>query len=420
VQKNSLSRELSAGYSEGKLPRERVTGVLIMEKAWLGVDAGKESHWAHMLDASGTVLLSRKVENDEAQISKLIDDALLLAEEVVWAVDQPGGSVALLLALLWERNQRVLYVPGLTVDRARDAYRGESKTDARDARVIADQARMRSDLSELRAGEQELAELQLLLARRRDLITDQSRTITRLREALLSLFPALERALDLNSKGPLTLLTHYQTPTHLRRAGHKRIATYLRNRNVKGSEKVAHKALSAARSQSVSLPAQEVASRIVAELAAQVLYLKERIESIDEEIGQRFFARPEARILISLPGMGPILGAEFLVAVGEISAFESADRLAAYAGLVPAANDSGKRVGNHKRMRGGNKTLKRVFYQSAFASLRGCAESRAFYDRKRSEGKRHTQALIALARRRVNVVWAMLRDGTTFEDRSTA
>ena len=72
-------------------------------------------------------------------------------------------------------------------------------------------------------------------------------------------------------------------------------------------------------------------------------------------------------------------------------------------------------------MRGGNKTLKRVFYQSAFASLRGSAESsRAFYDRKRAEGKRHTQALIALARRRVNVVWAMLRDGATFESRSAA
>jgi transposase len=152
------------------------------------------------------------------------------------------------------------------------------------------------------------------------------------------------------------------------------------------------------------LPAQDVASRIVAELAKDVLSLKERIESIDEEIGERFFARPEARILISLPGMGPILGAEFLVAVGDISTFSSADRLAAYAGLVPAARDSGKRVGYHRRMRGGNKTLKRVFYQSAFSSLRGCAESRAFYDRKRAEGKRHTQALIALARRRINVV----------------
>lgn len=392
-----------------------------MDKAcWAGVDAGKEFHWAHVVDASGRQLLSRKVENDEADISKLIDEVLSLAEEIVWAVDQPGGSAALLLALLWERNQRVLYVPGLTVDRARDAYRGESKTDAHDARVIADQARMRSDLSELRAGEQELAELQLLLARRRDLIIDQGRTITRLREVLLSLFPALERALDLNSKGPLILLTHYQTPTHLRRAGHKRVASYLRNRSVKGSANVAHKALNAARSQSVSLPAQEVASRIVAELAAEVLSLKERIESIDEEIGQRFFVRPGARILISLPGMGPILGAEFLVAVGDVSAFESADRLAAYAGLVPAARDSGKRAGNHRRMRGGNKTLKKVFYQSAFSSLRGCAESRAFYDRKRAEGKRHTQALIALARRRVNVLWAMLRDGTTFETRTVA
>jgi transposase len=118
--------------------------------------------------------------------------------------------------------------------------------------------------------------------------------------------------------------------------------------------------------------------------------------------------------------MGPILGAEFLVAVGDLRAFESADHLAAYAGLVPAARDSGKRVGNRRRMRGGNKTLKRLFYQSAFASLRGCAQSRAFYDRKRAEGKRHTQALIALARRRVNVVWAMLRDGTAFESRSAA
>ena len=111
-----------------------------------------------------------------------------------------------------------------------------------------------------------------------------------------------------------------------------------------------------------------------------------------------------------------------LVAVGDICAFSSADRLAAYyAGLVLAGRDSGKRVGKARRMRGGNKTLKRVFYQSAFASLRGSAESRAFYDeRKRAEGKRHTQALIALARRRVNVLWAMLRDGTTFESRSAA
>jgi len=255
---------------------------------------------------------------------------------------------------------------------------------------------MRPDLGELKPGEEEIVELQLLLARRRDLVTDQTRIVTRLREALLSLFPALERALDLNCKGPLTLLTHYQTPAQLRRAGHKRVAAYLRNRGVKGSDSVAHKALSAAKAQSITLPAQDVASGIVAELAGEILALKERIGGIDEELGQRFFVRPEAPILTSLPGMGPILGAEFLVAVGDLCAFENADQLAAYAGLVPAVHDSGKRVGNNKRMRGGNKILKRVFYQSAFSSLRASsAESRTFYERKRAEGKRHTQALIA-------------------------
>jgi len=388
---------------------------VLMNKAWVGVDAGKEFHWAHVLDASGQEILSRRVKNDEGSLSALIDEVLSLARDLVWAIDQPGGGAALLLALLWERGQRVLYVPGLTVDRARDAYRGESKTDERDARVIADQARMRSDFSEIAPEEGALAELHLLLARRRDLVVDQTRAITRLRESLLALFPALERALDLNAKGPLLLLTRYQSPAKIRRTGHKRLAAHLKGRGVKGADELAQKALAAAKTQSVELPAQEVASRIVAEIAGEVLTLKERLPALDKEVASRFFDRPEAQILASLPGIGPVLGSEFLVAVGDLSAFESADQLAAYAGLVPAARDSGKRVGNNRRMRGGNKVLKRVFFLSAFSSLRSSPHSRAFYDRKRGEGKRHTQALIALARRRVNVLWAMLRDDKTFE-----
>jgi transposase len=323
-----------------------VNGEHPSRSVWAGIDAGKGFHWACVLDASGEILLSRRVENDEAELVALIDEVLSLAEEVVWAIDQPGGSAALLLALLWERGQRVLYLPGLAVDRARDAYRGESKTDERDARVIADQARMRGDLGELTPGEGDLAELQLLLARRRDLVADQTRSISRLRDALLSLFPALERALDLNGKGALTLVARYQTPAAIRRAGHKRLVAYLRKRSVKGAEALAGKALTAAKAQSVALPAEDVAARIVAELASEVLALKESIGKLDGELEKRFFARPEARILASLPGMGPVLGSEFLVSVGDLSAFESAHRLAAYAGLVPAARDSGKRVGN--------------------------------------------------------------------------
>jgi transposase len=62
-----------------------------------------------------------------------------------------------------------------------------------------------------------------------------------------------------------------------------------------------------------------------------------------------FGAHPEAAIMRSLPGIGPLVAAEFTVAVGDLSTFPSADHLAAYAGLAPVPRDSGKRTGNMHR-----------------------------------------------------------------------
>jgi transposase len=386
---------------------------VLVGKAWVGVDAGKGRHWAVALDADGEVLFSREVGNDEGDLSALLEEGLSLASDLTWAIDQPGGTAALLLTLLWERGQEVLYVPGIAVDRARDAYRGEAKTDAKDARLIADQARMRKDLGPLRPADELLVELRLLTAHRRDLVADRTRAISRLRDILASSFPALERALDPRSKGALVLLERYQTPDALRRSGRKRVEAYLRKRGVRNAPRLAEVALAAANSQRVRVPGQELAARILSRIAGELITLNGRIDALEEELVEAFSSHPLSEILVSLPGMGPRLGAEFLVAVGDPSAFATAGHLAAYAGLVPAARDSGKRVGNHRRMSGGNKVLKRVFYQSAFASLR-TPHSRGFYERKRGEGKRHHQAVIALARRRVDVLFAMLRDGERF------
>jgi transposase len=98
------------------------------------------------------------------------------------------------LAVLWEGGQQVQYLSGRAVNIAAASYRGEGKTDARDARVIADQARMRHDLPELRPGQELVVELRLLTGRRADLVADRTRTINRLRQQLTALCPALERA----------------------------------------------------------------------------------------------------------------------------------------------------------------------------------------------------------------------------------
>ena len=117
-----------------------------------------------------------------------------------------------------------------------------------------------------------------------------------------------------------------------------------------------------------------------------------------------------------MPGFGPVLGAELLAATGgDFAAFGTSDRLAGIAGLAPVPRDSGRISGNLRRPRRYDRRLLRVFYLSAQLSLRSCVASQRYYARKRAEGKRHTQAVLALARRRLNVLWAMLRDHATYQ-----
>jgi transposase len=173
--------------------------------------------------------------------------------------------------------------------------------------------------------------------------------------------------------------------------------------------------VAAAKAQHVTVVAEARTAELIRELAEQLLAGRDRLTALDAEIAGLVDAHPDGALIASLPGMGATLTAEFLAIVGEITRFDSGDALAAAAGLAPVQSQSGK-VRHSRSATGGDKALKRVFYQSAFCALAEPA-SRTFYERKRSEGKRHHQALIALARRRVNVLYAMVRDRQPYQTR---
>ncbi|WP_446447152.1 IS110 family transposase [Streptomyces gardneri] len=387
-----------------------------MPRIWAGVDIGKEHHHCVVIDADGERLLSRRVLNDETVLLELMRDVLALDEDVLWAVDLNHGGAALLIGLLVSHEQPLAYLTGLAVHRASGTYRGEGKTDAKDAFVIADQARMRRDLGLLRPGDEIAVDVRTLTTRRTDLVADRTRQINRLRAQLLEICPALERALELTNKGPVVLLTGYQTPAAIRRTGAKRIETWLRNRKVYGAATLAKAVVEAAEAQHTALPGEKLAAAMVARLAKGVIALDQEIAELDALIEARFREHPHAEVILSLPGMGKLLGAEFLAATGgDMDAFGSADRLAGYAGLAPAPRDSGRVSGNLRRPRRFHRGLLRAFYLSSLSSLKSCPASKAFYQRKRAEGKGHKQALLALSRRRVNVLWAMIRDGACYQ-----
>ncbi|MFF8024554.1 IS110 family transposase [Streptomyces sp. NPDC007896] len=382
---------------------------------WCGIDGGKGHHWAAVVDETGATVWSKKIDNDESAILAALGEILDLADEVRWAVDISGTPSALLLALLAAHGQQAVYVPGRTVNRMAGAYRGEAKTDARDAYVIAETARHRRDLATIDVPARLTADLALLTSHRTDLVADRVRLVNRLRDVLTGIFPALERAFDYSKhKGALVLLTGYQAPAAIRRRGHARLTAWLAARGVRNADTVAAAALEAARAQMTALPGEDVAATIVADLAVQILALEERLKRIDQQIRDTFRAHPQAEVIESLPGMGPILGAEFVVAAGDLTAYADAGHLASAAGLVPVPRDSGRRTGNLHRPKRYSRRLRRVFYLSAQTSIIREGPNRDFYLKKRGEGLKHVQAIIALARRRASVLWALLRDNRVF------
>ena len=387
----------------------------VRSRAWIGVDIGKTHHWVCAVDETGEKVFSLKVLNDETQIIEVIAAVNEVAPDRVWAIDILGTPSALLVALLAKAGEQMRYASGRVVAAMSTAYTGEGKTDAKDAYVIAETARIRTDLSVIDTDTDLVRTLGLLTGHRADLVADRVRMINRLRDLLTSVFPALEREFDFASrKGALVLLTGYATPEAIRRMGEARLSRWLRQRRVRGYADVAARAVAAAQTQRTVLAGQDVAASIVAELAGTVLAQHERLKLLDQQIQDAFAQHPHGKVIESMPGFGPVLGASLLVAAGDLTAFPTAGHLAAAAGLVPVPNDSGRRVGNLHKPRRYSRPLRHAFYLSAQTSMMRAGPNRDYYLKKRNQGRTHSQAVIALARRRIDVLWALLRDNRTW------
>ncbi|MCW2640453.1 MAG: mobile element protein [Dactylosporangium sp.] len=198
-----------------------------MRRCRIFPQAGRHHHVAAVDDA-GRLVLSQQVTNDQKEITAIVAQLGRRRGQVRWGVDLRAGPAALLLAVLLGKGADVRYVSGSVASRMAEAFHGEHKTDAKDAVVIAQTLRMRSDLPRIAMTDAVQTELKLLTARRIDLVDERVRTILRLQDLLGMVSPAVERVLDCTKKGPVRLLAKWQTPAAIRRAGAVRIAQELR------------------------------------------------------------------------------------------------------------------------------------------------------------------------------------------------
>lgn len=308
--------------------------------------------------------------------------------------------------------------------KAADLYPGQAKTDARDAFIIADTARtMPHTLRSVDRESNVLVNLKVLAGTDEDLAHDITRSINRLRSLLLQTHPALERLFTgtvLTRSIVLDLLVRYHGPAGLRAAGKPGVKRWARNHTRKDPSALIDAIFDALAEQTVIVPGSEASEPVVPRHAARIKALKAERTEIEAEAAELADSLPLLQVLTSMPGVGVKTATQILLAAGDFSAFKTAAHLAAYAGIAPVTRRSGTSIRGEFPSRAGNKRLKNALFHSAWVASSHDPVSKAYYQRKRTEGKRHNSAVMCLARRRLNVLFAMVKAGTLYEEKTPA
>lgn len=261
---------------------------------FLGLDVGKSDHHAVALDPAGKRLHDAALPNTEAGLRKLFDK---LAEHgrILAVVDQPASIGALPVAVARACGHQIAYLPGLVMRRLADLHPGTAKTDARDAYVIVDAARtLPHTLRRVDAGDDALAELEMLVGYDDDLAGEVTRLSNGIRGLLTQIHPPLERVLGPKVQHPavLELLSRCGGPAGLRRAGRSKLAEIVKPRAPRMGARLVEQIFTALDAQTVVVPGTTAAESILPRLAEGLRELLKQRDQVAVQVEEMLDAQP--------------------------------------------------------------------------------------------------------------------------------
>lgn len=318
-------------------------------------------------------------------------------------------SRGLLIASLLEAGWRVYPVHPKTVDRRRAA--SGAKTDAIDAYLLAKHGRAElADLWQLKPDSPIVAELKALTRDQDGLIQSQTRLVNQLTACLKTYYPvALHLFAKLHQRSTLVFLQTYPTPEQARASSQAKIEATLRAGGHRNPKKAASKILETL--QQPHLSADEITTRtkgrLMLVLVKQLLPLVEEIAQYDKVIEDLFLKHEDKDVFCSLPRAGKRLAPRLLAEIGDDrERYRDCSSLAALAGTSPVLFQSGTYSKAHRRY-ACSKPLRHALHQFAWQTTQSEPWARDYYQRKRTEGKSHTEAVRALSNVWVRVIFAL-------------
>nr|WP_281367843.1 IS110 family transposase [Nonomuraea typhae] len=396
---------------------------------FVGDDWAEAHHDVEIMDEAGRTLAKARLPEGVAGMARL---HAMVAEQIGQAADD---EVEVLAGIEVDRGPWVLALvaAGYTVFavnplqasryRERLAVSG-SKSDAADAHMLADM--VRTDSHQLRpiAGDSAQAEAIKVVARtHKTLIWERTRTGQRLRHALREYFPAALAAFeDLHAPEALDLLERAASPAEAAKLTISQISGALQRAHRRGDLAMRPRPIqSALRTEQLGQPDVVTAAYAASTraLVAVLTVLNQQITTLQGQVEAHFGAHPAAEIVLSQPGLGPILGARVLAEFGDDpSRYATAKARKNFAGTSPITRASGKKKTVLARFVHNDRLIDALITQASTA-IRVSPGARAYYDKLRARGAGYNTALRQLANRLVGILHGCLKTGT-FYDEATA
>lgn len=384
---------------------------------YLGIDVGKNTHVASMMDDNAKIVFKAfSFANSLDEAEKLLQKIQPYKDNLEIGMEATGHYWLSLYSFLTDNNFVVHVVNPIQTDGWRKGTEiRKRKTDIIDSVLIADLIRY-GDFLETSLSDEDTLSLRNLSRFRNYLISSISDLKRKAIAVFDQVFPEYESVFtNIFGQTSKEILKSLSLPSDYENLSAKKLEEVLSNITMKNKATQAITELSekANRSFGISFCKESFAFQLKL-LIEQICFIEEQVHSVEEELDTLLSAMDT--YIKTVPGVGDITAATILGEIGDINRFDNPSKLVAYAGLDSSVSQSGEyeATSSHLSKRG-SPYLRKALYHAAVRAEFCDPVFNAYYQKKRNEGKHHLVATNAVARKLCHTIYAVLKNNTPYE-----
>lgn len=387
---------------------------------FLGIDIAKTNHVASLIDKEGNIVIRAiKFTNSNEGFEKLlttIQDKLDELSNIDVAMEATGHYWLALYSALVDNNFNVSVYNPYQIKSYRGAYNNrKQKNDIIDSIIIADFLRIFGS-KESKLPEDDLMSLKQLTRFRSNIVDNISSLKVQVIGILDKVFPEYKGIFcDVFGSTSKQLLLKYPTPEEILKISSTKLTNLLSKHSKGRFNKENVKQLKQIAKNSFGIKfTTNACSFEIKQLINQIIFLEEQVNAVEIQI-EEIYNKLDSHLL-SVPGVGKALAPVILAEIGNINNFDKPSKLIAFAGIDPSENQSGNKLSsNDKTSKRGSPYLRHAIYTASLVAISNEPELRAYYDKKKSEGKHHFVALAGISRKLLTIIYYILKENRDYK-----